>query len=99
MIRAVIFDLDNTLTDFMRVKQVSIEAATDAMLDAGPDVISLDWRVDGFAFPHGAVRVPGGDVAVAETFEQAITWVPGDGSSADPLQRIADARGAHVVPP
>jgi putative hydrolase of the HAD superfamily len=37
MIRAVIFDLDNTLTDFMRVKQVSIEAATDAMLDAGLD--------------------------------------------------------------
>jgi putative hydrolase of the HAD superfamily len=37
MIRAVIFDLDNTLTDFMRVKQISIEAATDAMLDAGLD--------------------------------------------------------------
>lgn len=37
MIRAVIFDLDNTLTDFMRVKDVSIEAAADAMLDAGLD--------------------------------------------------------------
>ena len=37
MIRAVIFDLDNTLTDFMRVKEVSIEAAADAMLDAGLD--------------------------------------------------------------
>ena len=35
MIRAVIFDLDNTLTDFMRMKKVSIEAAADAMLDAG----------------------------------------------------------------
>ncbi len=35
MIRAVIFDLDNTLTDFMRMKEVSIEAAADAMLDAG----------------------------------------------------------------
>lgn len=38
MIRAVIFDLDNTLTDFMRVKEVSILAAADAMLDAGLDV-------------------------------------------------------------
>jgi putative hydrolase of the HAD superfamily len=37
MIRAVIFDLDNTLTDFMRVKEVSIAAAADAMLDAGLD--------------------------------------------------------------
>jgi putative hydrolase of the HAD superfamily len=41
MIRAVIFDLDNTLTDFMRVKDVAIEAAADAMLDAG-----LDARLD-----------------------------------------------------
>lgn len=38
MIRAVIFDLDNTLTDFMRVKDLSIEAAADAMLDAGLDL-------------------------------------------------------------
>ena len=37
MIRAVIFDLDNTLTDFMRVKDAAIEAAADAMLDAGLD--------------------------------------------------------------
>ena len=37
MIRAVIFDLDNTLTDFMRVKDASIEAAAEAMLDAGLD--------------------------------------------------------------
>jgi len=27
MLRAVIFDLDNTLTDFMRMKEVSIDAA------------------------------------------------------------------------
>jgi putative hydrolase of the HAD superfamily len=37
MIRAVIFDLDNTLTDFMRVKDAAIETAADAMLDAGLD--------------------------------------------------------------
>lgn len=35
MLRAVIFDLDNTLTDFMRMKAVSIEAAVEAMIDAG----------------------------------------------------------------
>lgn len=37
MIRAVVFDLDNTLTDFMRVKEAAIEAAAAAMLDAGLD--------------------------------------------------------------
>ena len=35
MLKAVIFDLDNTLTDFMRMKAVSIEAAVEAMIDAG----------------------------------------------------------------
>lgn len=35
MIKAVIFDFDNTLMDFMRVKRNAVEAAVDAMLDAG----------------------------------------------------------------
>ncbi len=35
MIRAVVFDLDNTLTDFMRMKDASIVAAIDGMIDAG----------------------------------------------------------------
>jgi len=35
MLRAVIFDLDNTLTDFMRMKRVSIKAAIEGMIDAG----------------------------------------------------------------
>jgi putative hydrolase of the HAD superfamily len=35
VIRAIIFDLDNTLTDFMRMKDAAIEAAIDGMLDAG----------------------------------------------------------------
>jgi len=35
LLRAVIFDLDNTLTDFMRMKEVSIDAAIEAMIDAG----------------------------------------------------------------
>jgi len=35
MIRAIIFDLDNTLTDFMKMKRAAIDAAADGMLDAG----------------------------------------------------------------
>ena len=35
MIRAVIFDLDNTLIDFVRMKDEAIRAAADAMVDAG----------------------------------------------------------------
>ena len=45
MIKAVIFDLDNTLTDFMRMKENAVDAAVDAMIDAGlrfrPDEIKL----------------------------------------------------------
>ncbi len=35
MIKVAIFDLDNTLTDFMRMKESAVEAAVDAMIDAG----------------------------------------------------------------
>ncbi len=35
MLKAVIFDLDNTLTDFMRMKERSVESAAQAMVDAG----------------------------------------------------------------
>lgn len=35
MIKAILFDLDNTLIDFMRMKKMSCEAAINAMIDAG----------------------------------------------------------------
>jgi putative hydrolase of the HAD superfamily len=35
LIRAVIFDLDNTLVDFMKMKRRAIEEAIPAMMDAG----------------------------------------------------------------
>lgn len=35
MIRAVVFDLDNTLLDFKRMKEVAVSAAAEAMIDAG----------------------------------------------------------------
>jgi putative hydrolase of the HAD superfamily len=34
-IRAIVFDLDNTLTDFMKMKEAAINGAIDGMIDAG----------------------------------------------------------------
>ena len=50
VIRAIVFDLDNTLTDFMKMKGAAIDAALDGMVDAGL-VVSREvlrehiWRV------------------------------------------------------
>ena len=38
MIKAVIFDLDNTLIDFMRMKNISCDSAISSMIDAGLNV-------------------------------------------------------------
>ena len=38
MIKAVIFDLDNTLVDFMRLKRASCEEAMEAMINAGLEI-------------------------------------------------------------
>ncbi|MAX31271.1 MAG: haloacid dehalogenase, partial [Candidatus Marinimicrobia bacterium] len=35
MIKAVIFDLDNTLLDFMKMKNMAIDAALNGMIEAG----------------------------------------------------------------
>ena len=35
MIKAIIFDLDNTLIDFVKMKKLSCEAAMDAMIKNG----------------------------------------------------------------
>ena len=35
MIKAVIFDIDNTLTDFMKMKKAAVDAAVEGMMDAG----------------------------------------------------------------
>uniref|UniRef100_A0A832I8I4 HAD family hydrolase n=1 Tax=Eiseniibacteriota bacterium TaxID=2212470 RepID=A0A832I8I4_UNCEI len=44
MIRAIVFDLDNTLTDFMKMKESAIQAAIDGMIDAGLDMPRDDLR-------------------------------------------------------
>ena len=38
MIKAVIFDLDNTLVDLMEMKKLAVRASVDAMIDAGLDI-------------------------------------------------------------
>lgn len=38
MIRAIVFDLDNTLMDFMKMKDLGVKGAVDAMIDAGLDM-------------------------------------------------------------
>ncbi len=35
MIKAVLFDLDNTLVDFMKMKEMAVVGAVEAMIDAG----------------------------------------------------------------
>ncbi|MDP8227904.1 MAG: HAD hydrolase-like protein, partial [Candidatus Electryoneaceae bacterium] len=42
MIKAIIFDLDNTLVDFLKMKWESVKAAVNAMVDAGLDMKSED---------------------------------------------------------
>lgn len=41
MIKGIIFDVDNTLIDFYRMKQLSISESIDAMIDAG---LSMDKK-------------------------------------------------------
>ena len=42
MIKAVIFDLDNTLLDFVKMKQYAIRASLSAMVEAGLDIDEED---------------------------------------------------------
>jgi putative hydrolase of the HAD superfamily len=44
MIKAIIFDLDNTLVDFMAMKEAAIEAAALAMIDAGLKMSKKDVK-------------------------------------------------------
>ena len=44
MIRAIVFDLDNTLTDFMKMKSDAVTAAIDGMIDAGLQLPRDDVR-------------------------------------------------------
>ena len=49
MIRAIVFDLDNTLVDFMSMKKLAVKAAIDAMIDAGLPLDRADAEREIFA--------------------------------------------------
>lgn len=49
-----------------------------------------DFRVDGFGFPHDVVRDPADDsLMVIATSSNEVVWIPGDGSTNEPL-RVLD---------
>jgi putative hydrolase of the HAD superfamily len=54
-IKAIIFDLDNTLIDFMRMKRLSCEASMDAMISAGLKIKKEDGMkiLFGLYFQYG----------------------------------------------
>src|SRR5262249_22207377 len=55
LIRAIVFDLDNTLVDFMKMKSDAVEAAIDGMLDAGLKLPrdAVKARIDAIYQEHG----------------------------------------------
>jgi putative hydrolase of the HAD superfamily len=44
MIKAVIFDLDNTLLDFMKMKSMAVDSAIQEMIEAGLSIDSTEAR-------------------------------------------------------
>ncbi|HTK81246.1 MAG TPA: TIGR02253 family HAD-type hydrolase [Bacteroidota bacterium] len=55
MIKAIVFDLDNTLVDFMAMKRQAIDAAVRAMIDAGLNLTAeeVKSRIDVIYKEHG----------------------------------------------
>lgn len=55
MIRAIVFDLDNTLVDFMKMKSDAVSAAIDGMIDAGLTLPreAVKARIDAIYQEHG----------------------------------------------
>jgi putative hydrolase of the HAD superfamily len=55
LIKAIIFDLDNTLVDFMKMKSDAVSAAIDGMLDAGLKLPreAVRARIDAIYQEHG----------------------------------------------
>lgn len=61
MIKAVLFDLDNTLIDFVRMKTTSVDAAVSAMIDAGlpmekKKALKILWELyDDYGIEYGEI--------------------------------------------
>jgi hypothetical protein len=63
-----------------------------------PD-FTLDFRVDGFAFPHDVVRDPSDQtLIVAETSANQLRWIAGDGSSAAAVRTLGALAGFGGMP-
>ena len=53
MIKAVIFDLDNTLLDFISVKKKAVDAAILAMVEAGLSKFTIPFTPGGIEAATG----------------------------------------------
>lgn len=54
---------------------------------------AVEWLVDGFAFPHDAVRDPTDDtIIVPESLLDRVSWVACDGSSSTPVRAMTKGR-------
>jgi hypothetical protein len=67
---------------------------TDGPLAGGAvariDGAGLDWRLDGFLFPHDALRDPTDDtILVTEIARDRLTWIAGDGASAEAVKQLS----------
>lgn len=61
---------------------------------------TLDFRVDGFAFPHDVIRDPAdGSLLVVESFADRVAWIAGDGSSSEPLRALDTSTEGFVAVP
>jgi len=72
MIRAVIFDLDNTLVDFMAMKRQAIDAAIQSMIDAGLrlSAIQVRERIDAIYKERGIEFQNGFDQLLYDVFQK-----------------------------
>lgn len=61
---------------------------------------ALDWRVDGFDFPHDVVRDPtDGSVMVIETFADRVAWIAPEGTDPTPLRTLDLSHPEFVAAP
>lgn len=72
MIRAIVFDLDNTLVDFMRMKHDAVTAAIEGMIDAGLTLPrdKVRERIDSIYQEHGLEFQQVFDVLLEREFGQ-----------------------------
>jgi len=94
-IKAVIFDLDNTLTDFMKAKSRAIQAAADAMIDAGLELGSQQVYDRIFAI-YDEVGIE--HQRVFNRFLEEETGTVDDRVLAAAVVAYRHAREAHLVP-